>query len=133
MRRVERARAVDANYRSCLAFFRVYTRASVPSTPTRIAGSICPETPEWSKDGRPRFYRLPTSTTRRRQPTALAGSPKIPTSYRGRRMHPEETKVHRRGLVLAPGLAANRAYTKKQRDRAAQQRNELASSYVGHG
>ena len=48
-------------------------------------------------------------------------------------MHPEETKVHRRGLVLAPGLAANRAYTKKQRDRAAQQRNELASSYVGHG
>jgi hypothetical protein len=34
-----------------------YTRASVPSTPTRIAGSICPETPEWSKDSRPRFYR----------------------------------------------------------------------------
>jgi len=22
-------------------------------------------------------------------------------------MHPEETKVHRRGLVLVPGLAAN--------------------------
>src|SRR6516165_8725386 len=71
---VERAWAVDANYRSCLAFFRVlHTRASVPSTPTRIAGSICPETPEWSKDGRPRFYR-----PRRRaggEPTALAGSP----------------------------------------------------------
>ena len=33
------ARAVDANYRSCLAFLRVWTRASVPSTPTRIAGS----------------------------------------------------------------------------------------------
>src|SRR5258708_2228629 len=36
-------------------FSRFYTRASVPSTPTRIAGSICPETPEWSKDGRPRL------------------------------------------------------------------------------
>src|SRR6516164_4851046 len=36
-------------------FSGFYTRASVPSTPTRIAGSICPETPGWSKDGRPRF------------------------------------------------------------------------------
>src|SRR5215831_1217428 len=37
---------------------------------------ICPETPEWSKDGRPRFYRR-----RRRaggEPTALAGSPENP-------------------------------------------------------
>src|SRR5262249_27637823 len=38
-------------------FSGFYTRASVPSTPTRIAGSICPETPGRSKDGRPRFYR----------------------------------------------------------------------------
>src|SRR6516162_4193999 len=36
-------------------FCGFYTRASVPSTPTRIAGSICPETAEWSKDGRPRL------------------------------------------------------------------------------
>src|SRR6516225_6598970 len=49
MRRVERARAVDANYRSCLAFFRVCTRASVLSTPTYISASICPETAASSK------------------------------------------------------------------------------------
>jgi hypothetical protein len=29
------------------------------------------------------------------------------SSCRVRRMHPEETKVHRRGLMLVPGLAAN--------------------------
>src|SRR5215831_16141764 len=50
MRCVERPQAVDANHQSWLAFSGFYTRASVPSTPTRIAGSICPETPEWSKD-----------------------------------------------------------------------------------
>src|SRR5262249_27426511 len=54
-----------------------FRRAPLPlSTPTRIAGSICPETPEWSKDGRPRFYRR-----RRRaagEPTALAGFPENP-------------------------------------------------------
>src|SRR5262249_22208130 len=49
MRRVARARAVDANDRSCLAFFRVYTRASVVSTPTYISASICPETAASSK------------------------------------------------------------------------------------
>src|SRR5262249_29660097 len=49
MRRAERARAVDANDRSCLAFFWVYTRASVLSTPTYISASICPETAASSK------------------------------------------------------------------------------------
>src|SRR5262245_26489436 len=49
MRRAKRARAVDANDRSCLAFFRVYTRASVLSTPTHLSASICPETAASSK------------------------------------------------------------------------------------
>src|SRR5262245_12318413 len=31
--------------------------ASPLSRPTRVAGSICPETSEWSKDSRPRLYR----------------------------------------------------------------------------
>src|SRR6516165_3497897 len=44
MRRVARARTVDANDRSWPAFFRVYTRASVLSTPTYLSASICPET-----------------------------------------------------------------------------------------
>src|SRR6201993_3716728 len=49
MRRVERARAVDANYRACVAFFWVYTRASGLSTPTYLSASICPETAASSK------------------------------------------------------------------------------------
>src|SRR6516225_1610934 len=49
MRRVAHARTVDANHRSWLAFFRVYTRASVLSTPTYLSASICPETAASSK------------------------------------------------------------------------------------
>ena len=35
------------------------------------------------------------------------GFPENPHVLRVRRMHPEETKVHRRGLMWAPDLAAN--------------------------
>src|SRR5262249_45535579 len=58
--------------------FPGFIRGPLPlSTPTCISRlTICPETPEWSKDGRPRFYRRQRRAGG--EPTALAGSPKIP-------------------------------------------------------
>src|SRR5262249_14374268 len=70
MRCVERPRAVDANHQSWLAFSGFYTRASVPSTPTRIAGSICPERRNGQKMGDRAFTDV--DDAQEASPTALA-------------------------------------------------------------
>src|SRR6516162_11017365 len=80
MRHVERARTVDANYRSCLAFLRVLhaglctfnAHAHRRFNMSRNAGMV----KRWPT------ALLPTSTTRRRRANSSGGFPENPP-YRG--------------------------------------------------